>query len=248
MKPVLILENQAPENNAYLGTFLKNHDIAYEVINAELHGEFPASIDDYCALAVMGGDMSANDPLLNNKQAEILILQAMYRDIPVIGHCLGGQLMAKALGAKVRVNDCPEIGWQPIEYVSDIAFEWFGYKPTTHVMQWHYDTFELPNGCTLLASSKACKNQAFMIGKHLAMQFHIEIDDKKLNHWVSYEDKKWDYAKEKYSTVQNKEEMLKGKDIYLQKHKLTADNIYTKWLESTEVYEKILYQVVGSTI
>ena len=112
MKPVLILEHQIPENIAYLGTWLRSKNIPYVVFNAERDKEFPTSIEPYSALAVMGGAMSANDSLLTNKQAEILILQAMYRDKPVIGHCLGGQLMAKALGAKVLESFKPEIGWQ----------------------------------------------------------------------------------------------------------------------------------------
>ena len=86
MKPVLILQHQTPERPAYLATWLSKNDIKYITFNAGNGQEFPSSINEYSALAVMGGGMSANDPLLSNRQAEILILQAMYRDIPVIGH------------------------------------------------------------------------------------------------------------------------------------------------------------------
>ena len=93
MKPVLILQHQLPENAAYLTTWLEKNRILYQVVNAGAGELFPTSIEPYAALAVMGGGMSANDPLPSNRQAEILILQAMYRNIPVIGHCLGAQLM-----------------------------------------------------------------------------------------------------------------------------------------------------------
>ena len=84
MKPVLILQHQVPENAAYLTTWLNRHGIAFEVFNAGEGEQFPSSIDGYSALAVMGGGMSANDQLLSNRQAEILILQAVIQDIPVI--------------------------------------------------------------------------------------------------------------------------------------------------------------------
>lgn len=233
MKPVLVLQHQLPENIAYLGTWLKKHNIEFVIFNAEVDKEFPSSIEPYSALAVLGGAMSANDPLLSNKQAEILILQAMYRDIPVIGHCLGGQLMAKALGAKISQSPKPEIGWQKIKYVEDpLVAEWFGTNPSDIVIQWHYETFDIPRGAKLLAGNESCPNQAFSIGKHLAMQFHIEIDKKKLDFWVSDKDPKWETARQHYSSIQTRDEMLNGADLFLEKHQTTADSIYKHWLQS----------------
>ena len=84
MKPVLILQHQLPENAAYLITWLDNNKIDYQIVNAGAGEQFPTSIEPYSALAVMGGGMSANDQLLSNRQAEILILQAVIQDIPVI--------------------------------------------------------------------------------------------------------------------------------------------------------------------
>ena len=232
MKPVLILENQLPEKIAYLGTWLDAKNIPYEVHNAELHKEFPSSIEGYSALAVMGGAMSVNDPLYTSRQAEILILQAMNRDIPVIGHCLGGQLMAKALGAKVIASPAPEIGWQEIDYHDHPETkEWFGDSPTEKVIHWHYESFELPQGAKLLASTKACPNQAFSIGKHLAMQFHIEIDEEKIFYWVSEDDEKWATARDAHKSVHEKFEILSGVGPNLIHHQKTADNIYSNWLK-----------------
>ena len=84
MKPVLILQHQTPEQPAYLVTWLEQNHIPYQTRNAGSGEEFPSSIAPYSALAVMGGAMSANDPLLSNRQAEILILQAVNKNIPVI--------------------------------------------------------------------------------------------------------------------------------------------------------------------
>lgn len=240
MKPVLILEHQIPENIAYLGTWLRSKNIPYVVFNAERDKEFPTSIEPYSALAVMGGAMSANDSLLTNKQAEIIILQAMYRDKPVIGHCLGGQLMAKALGAKIQESFKPEIGWQKISYTNhNLVNDWFGNEPTQTVIHWHYESFEIPIGATLVATNKNCNNQAFVIDKHLAMQFHIEIDTDKLKFWVSDKDASWEQQQKLYESVQNKQEMLDGSVLYLKKHQETANSIYKKWLTTTE-YKGIL--------
>ena len=235
MKPVLILENQLPEKRAYLGTWLEANNIPHEVFNAETHKEFPSSMNDYSALAIMGGAMSVNDPYYTHRQAEVLILQCMYKDIPVIGHCLGGQLIAKALGAKVDRSPSPEIGWQQIMYLDEPETkQWFGENPTSKVIHWHYDAFEVPQGAKLLASNDSCPNQAFSIGKALAMQFHIEIDENKVDVWVSEDDDNWKSARETYDSVQEKFQILNGIKSKLEKHQKTADNIYTHWLKTTE--------------
>ena len=234
MKPILILQHQLPERPAYLTTWLDQHNIPYKTCNAGAGEEFPASIEPYAALAVMGGGMSANDALLSNRQAEILILQAVRLNRPVIGHCLGGQLMTRALGGTITASPQPEIGWQPISYVDDPLVEhWFGSNPTPTVIQWHYEAFSIPKGATLLASSDACPNQAWALGIHLAMQFHIEMDSVKANEWANDEDPKWADARELYESVQDSKAILEGINTHLTQHQATASHIYTTWLKTT---------------
>ena len=240
MKPVLILQHQVPENAAYLTTWLQRNNVDYVIVNAGAGEQFPSSIEPYSALAVMGGGMSVNDPLLSSRQAEILILQAILKDRPVIGHCLGGQLIAKALGGTVQASPEPEIGWQPIEYESKaLVDEWFGTDPTDTVIHWHYESFSIPEGAVRLATSAACPNQAFAYGKHLAMQFHIEINEAKIDSWVNDDDDKWIEARQKYDSVQDRDTILKGIPAYLSKHQATADSIYCNWLKTTEWANKI---------
>jgi GMP synthase-like glutamine amidotransferase len=213
---------------------LERHRVDYVIFNAGADEEFPASIESYSALAVMGGGMSANDPLLSNRQAEILILQAMRLDRPVIGHCLGGQLMSRALGAAITASPRPEIGWQPIAYENlDVAREWFGDDPANTVAHWHYESFGIPAGAVRVATSPACPNQAWAMGPHLAMQFHIEINEIKLANWVAEDDAKWAESRQLYETVQDKISMLNGIVYHLEKHQATADSIYKKWLSTT---------------
>jgi GMP synthase-like glutamine amidotransferase len=232
VKPVLILQHQTPERAAYLKTWLDQNNIPYETRNANAGEEFPPSIEPYSALAVMGGGMSANDLLLSNRQAEILILQAMRLDRPVIGHCLGGQLMTRALGGTIGASPQPEIGWQPIEYDDNpLVKHWFGTNPTPTVIQWHYEAFTIPEGATRLATSSACPNQAWALGNNLAMQFHIEMDDAKAREWAMDEDPKWADARAQYNTVQDSTAILEGIESNLTKHQATADHIYRTWLK-----------------
>jgi GMP synthase (glutamine-hydrolysing) len=235
MKPVLILQHQLPENAAYLTTWLERQGVKYCVINAGAGEQFPNSIEPYAAMAVMGGGMSANDDLESNRQAERLIVQAMSQDVPVIGHCLGGQLMSRALGATIKVADIPEIGWQPIEYAKHpLAQQWFGTDPTDTVIHWHYDTFGIPLGATLLASSPNCANQAWGIGPHLAMQFHIEINETKIDSWVAEDDDKWMAARALFESAQSRQSILNRTADHIVQHQCTADHIYTHWLSTTE--------------
>jgi GMP synthase-like glutamine amidotransferase len=143
--------------------------------------------------------------------------------------------MSRALGATVQASPRPEIGWQPIEYADHpLVTEWFGAAPTATVIQWHYESFGIPDGAVKLAGSPACPNQAWAYGPHLAMQFHIEINEAKIDSWVSEDDAKWAAARQQYDSVQDKIAMLSGIPFYLSRHQATADCIYRNWLRTTE--------------
>jgi GMP synthase-like glutamine amidotransferase len=113
-----------------------------------------------------------------------LIREAVDLDIPVLGHCLGGQLMSKALGGIVSANHVKEIGWGDV-LVSDNAEaqKWFGNTEQFLSFHWHGETFTLPEGSTHLLSSQYCQNQAYSIGKHLGFQCHIEMTDDMVKTW-----------------------------------------------------------------
>lgn len=144
MKPVLFLQHLNADGPAYLQTWLQREGRTFEVCNTEAGQAFPQRIDRYSALAVLGGEMGANDPLPSLRDAERLILQAVDADVPVLGHCLGGQLMARALGAKVSLSPKPEVGWHAVRLTPVMrSEEWFGDVHSMTVFQWHHDAFEL---------------------------------------------------------------------------------------------------------
>lgn len=228
MKPVLIIQHQENDGPAYLERWLKRNNVPFIVYRADLQ-ELPSSIHSYSALAILGGAISANDVIYNNFRSQLLILQAIHYDIPVIGHCLGGQLLAKALGASIYQSPKPEVGWQPIEW-SPESLEWVGESPCNQVMQWHYEAFELPEGATLIASSLSCPNQAFILGNHIGMQFHIEVDTQKIIDWTQEIEPAWLNSISKWDTVHSQKQILNDNPKYIDWHNKTADAIYTRWL------------------
>ena len=114
MKPVAIFRNVAHEGPGLFATFLHENGIASVLFDTSDMANLPANVDDYSGLVLMGGPMSVNDELPWVDAVLILIKQAMAMDLPVLGHCLGGQLMAKACGAKVSENTRKEIGWAAV--------------------------------------------------------------------------------------------------------------------------------------
>lgn len=228
---VLVLQNLTLDGPGYLGTWLAQRGVPFDVFNTEAGQDYPQRIDGYGALALLGGEMSANDDLPSLRQAERLILQAIDADIPVIGHCLGGQLMARALGAQVQDSPAPEIGWQTLRVIdTPAAHDWFGPDNELTVYHWHQESFALPQGAELLASSDACPNQAFALGRNLAMQFHVELDQHKLAAWSASVDPSFMRMQREVATVQPGASMREQADAALPAQQRLADRLYRRWL------------------
>lgn len=222
-QPVLILQHLSRDDPAYLGTWLEQAGVPQDVRNTEAGDAFPPTLAGYRALAILGGSMSANDDLAPLRQAEALIREGVARGIPVIGHCLGGQLMARALGARVAASPAPEIGWQPLRWLEG-ATAWFGPRPPSVVMQWHVEAFDLPAGAEALAASACCPIQAFALGPHLAMQFHLEVDATKLDRWLD------DPREATGPTVQDPQALRASTVEHLAAQQALADRVYRRWL------------------
>jgi GMP synthase-like glutamine amidotransferase len=156
-----------------------------------------------------------------------LLRSAVALNRPVLGHCLGGQMLAKALGAAVTDNVQPEIGWTAItRHDNALARAWLGDAHELQVFQWHGQTFALPQGAELLASNAACTHQAFAFGPHLGMQFHIEVDAEKLRRWEADAPA---VASPHQPHAQSREQMCHSTSLHLHQSLATAARIYTRW-------------------
>ncbi len=184
MKPVAIFRHVAIEGPGFLVEFLDAHSIPWQLIAIDVGEAVPQSAADFSGLVFMGGPMSVNDNLPWMLEVAALIRDAVARDIPVLGHCLGGQLMSSALGAIVSQNSVKEIGWGEVSVAkSEVARTWFGDISDFKAFHWHGETFSLPEGASLLLSSEYCSNQAWAIGKHLALQCHVEMTSDMVASW-----------------------------------------------------------------
>lgn len=155
------------------------------------HYFHPAELDrdigrfDY--LIILGGPWSVYDDFPWLEAETELIEAAIDRKIPLLGICLGAQLIAKTLGALVAPCDTKEIGWYPLNLTDDGREDGLmgNLEPEETVFQWHGDTFDIPAGAVHLASSPYCPNQAFRYGDHTwALQFHLEVTADMVNEWL----------------------------------------------------------------
>lgn len=184
MKPVIVFRHACCEGAGYLGHFLTARHIPWFEFRLDIHQDVPADVTAYSGIVLMGGPMSVNDDLPWIAPLLALIQSAFQQDIPVMGHCLGGQLMSKALGASVTVNPVKEIGWGKVDVSKNpLAKQWFGDVDHFLSFHWHSETFAVPDGATHLLSSVYCQNQGYVMGKHLAMQCHIEVTEAMIALW-----------------------------------------------------------------
>jgi len=236
MAPILILQFMADDGPAYLGTWLRRRGIAFELRRADDPHGFPDRMEGYRALAVLGGAMSANDDLPFIHTAQRLIAEALRADVPVIGHCLGGQLMARVLGAAVTASPQPEVGWHAMACVDSTACtRWFGSAVEQRVFHWHYEAFGVPANAERLATSAQCPHQAFALGPHLAMQFHVEVDAAKIELWLAQRDELYDAQQRAHATVYSRQRIRADTARFLEAQQALADRIYARWAEGLQV-------------
>ena len=184
MKPVAILRHSPAEGPGYFAAYLERHGIAWKLVRIDAGEAVPASVDEFSGLAFMGGPMSVNDALPWISPVLQLIRMAVDADVPVLGHCLGAQLMSKALGGTVDANPQKEIGWGRVDIAEcEQARAWFGDTRGFLAFHWHGETFSIPPGAACIASSPHCDNQAFVLDRHLGMQFHVEMTPEMIRAW-----------------------------------------------------------------
>ena len=231
MKPVLIFRHIACEGPGYLADFLDSHHISHEIICIDEGQPVPESLDKCSGLVFMGGPMSVNDPLPWIDAELDLIDKAQQAGMPVLGHCLGAQLISKALGGEIHDNLVREIGWFEVQkYESCLANYWLQELPETiEVFHMHGEKFSIPVGAALLLKSQFCENQAFSIGNTLALQFHVEVTEQLVREWVDYY--KEDLANPSAS-VQSGDEIINELKSRIANVNKIAESLYTVWIKN----------------
>jgi GMP synthase-like glutamine amidotransferase len=232
MKPVVIFRFLTHEGPGYLGDFLDANNIAWQLIKVDEGEPAPASILAYSGMVLMGGPMSVNDDLPWIAPILALVREAKANDIPVLGHCLGGQLMSKAFGAEVTKNLIKEIGWGEVTVSqNEAAKNWFGSIEAFNAFHWHGETFALPAGAIHLLSSQYCQNQAWSIGKHLAFQTHIEMTAEMVTKWC---EEGVDELRESATSiaVQQADEMQQELPLHVFFLQKVAKQVYSQWIKN----------------
>lgn len=193
MKPVAIFQHEPDVPPAYFETWLRAQRLPYRVFRNDRGDAVPDDARAYAGLCLMGGRMSVNDALPWIDAECALIRAADAARVPVIGHCLGGQLLARALGATVARNPVKELGWHRLR-VTDaaLAADWLGDPPAAaEWFQWHGDSFALPPGARNFLASELCAHQAYVVERdgyaHLGMQFHCEMTPALVDAWTGTE-------------------------------------------------------------
>ncbi|MGE5639479.1 MAG: type 1 glutamine amidotransferase [Clostridia bacterium] len=232
MKPVAIFRASRSEGPGYCATYLERRSIPWQLIPLDEHARVPRDPRAFSGLVFMGGPMSVNDELPWIAGALELVREAVRKDVPVLGHCLGGQLMSKALGGTVSGNPVREIGWGEVRACENaVARRWLGDIREFVAFHWHGETFAIPPGATRVLENGHCANQAFALGVHFGMQTHVEMTDDMVASWLRGGAEE---MREHASSpgVQRPEEVTRDLAPRLDALHGVANRIYDRWTEN----------------
>jgi GMP synthase-like glutamine amidotransferase len=191
MKKIFIIQHTASTHPGKIILMLERLGHSLEILKLFENPQLKAP-DNFDGVIILGGGMSVND---ENQFAWIkpeckFIRELVKKEIPLLGVCLGAQMIAKAHGAIVKKNSSPEFGWsdiRPTEFALKDKF--YNIKNSLDVYQWHDETFDIPLGAIRLSYSQACANQAYKLGKNCyGIQYHPETDYEMINDWLYKED------------------------------------------------------------
>ena len=231
MSEFLVLQHIECEDLGTIANAMSQRGIGYKYVRLFDGEPVPSDPGNYSGMIILGGPMNVyeEDKFPYLKDEDILIKKAVKNDMPVLGICLGGQLIAKATGAKVKKGTKKEIGWYDLKLTKDSRQDKvFNSLPgTIKVFQWHGDTFDIPDGAVHLAGSELFSNQAYRVGSSIyGLQFHLEVTQEMINRWISeYE--------EELSTLDyiNAGRIISDTPVYIDNLNRCAELFFDKFFE-----------------
>jgi len=232
MRPVAIFRFSPTEGPAHFAEWLDAKRMRWELVALDAGVPVPPDPRAFAGVGLMGGPMSVNDDLPWRAPVAAFLRRAVLQDVPVIGHCLGGQLLAHALGARVFRAPTPEIGWLDVEAANTAASaEWFGGRERFTAFQWHYDAFDVPAGATRVLANRFHPNQAYVVGDlHIGFQCHVEMTRNLVETWCRTGAD--ELPAESSPSQQSRADILDDVDTRVATLNAVADGIYARWAQN----------------
>ncbi len=229
MLPIAIFRFSPTEGPAYFAQWLDRHALPWKLVAIDEGAPVPADPQGYSGIAMMGGAMGVNDGLPWIAPLTGLLRDAVARQVPVIGHCLGGQLLAKALGAPVSRAPSAELGWVDVAVSDERARrDWFSGRASFTSFQWHYDAFAVPETAIGVATSDTGPSQAFIVDdRHIGMQFHVEMTRDLIDSWLATGSA--ELPSQSSVARQSAADIRTGIASHLDELSAVADGIYARW-------------------
>ncbi|CAG0979584.1 hypothetical protein BURK1_01670 [Burkholderiales bacterium] len=229
MRPVAVIRFSRSEGPGRFGDWLAAQGTPTRLVALDQGEPVPDDPGAFAGIGMMGGPMGANDPTPWRDPLAELLRRAVDARVPVIGHCLGGQVLSRALGGEVSIAPTTEIGWIDVEATdATAAREWFGGRGRMNVFQWHYDAFTIPSGARRVLTSAYNPNQAFVLDeRHIGFQCHVEMTRELVTAWCGMAP--GELPESSTPARQSRADIERDLDARIASLNAIADGIYARW-------------------
>jgi GMP synthase (glutamine-hydrolysing) len=230
MKPVAILQHDRAQQPGYLIDFLDSRDLPHRVLLTSEGDAVPRRAPDWSGVIVLGSPHSVHDALPWIRDEHRFVQDAFARDVPVLGHCFGGQLMARCLGASVGPCPWPNIGFSSV--AATAMDHPYRRVPAFAAFHWHRETFGIPRGARRAFFGRRVLNEGFVLRRHLALQSHLEVTEATVRGWCDQDREELVGAVGPW--VQGEVEILAGLANKITALHRAAQPIYAAWAEGID--------------